>query len=291
VNLCFDDFFLSTVFAHTPSCYESLSAHNVFNSTLPGLAGLAKKHHVNPFPPVGAYRATYRFFSVYNARRFYSSIGNPLGVKGLNSLPGTLGSHIISSTHAFPFPFPFPGHFRKICQLSHTLCRLPFCTWFLRQPLFTDSSKQLKKGVFTNKIKFHLHNLSTMPWRLFHNMTGDNEPSIVTIVLNRKVFSKRISFWGNCRKYILANRINVMNCTLKMQDATTESDLGSNWWLSSWPSRGLSSFFLKFDLKAGVEAKSFSFESRSRVCLQLRSEGQTNLLIDVYMLHQLHQRS
>ena len=41
----------------------------------------------------------------------------------------------------------------------------------------------LKKiGVFTNKIIFHLHNLSTAPRRVFNNMTGDtNEASIVTL--------------------------------------------------------------------------------------------------------------
>ena len=41
----------------------------------------------------------------------------------------------------------------------------------------------LKKiSVFTNKIIFHLHNLSTAPWRVFNNMTGDpNEACIVTL--------------------------------------------------------------------------------------------------------------
>ena len=58
----------------------------------------------NPFRPVGAHRATYSF-TLSNARRFYSSMANPLGVKGLNmegicetgptiyrSRPGTLES-------------------------------------------------------------------------------------------------------------------------------------------------------------------------------------------------------
>ena len=38
-------------------------------------------HIINPFTPVRA-TETYRFYS--NARRFYSSMGNPTGVKGLN---------------------------------------------------------------------------------------------------------------------------------------------------------------------------------------------------------------
>ena len=91
-------------------------------------------------------------------------MGNPLGVKGFNSLLGMLRSRVILATQTFPLP----GHCRKICQLSHTLC-LSTRDFHLNRCLQTPLSDFKKIGVFSSKIIFHLHNLNTAPWRVFNN--------------------------------------------------------------------------------------------------------------------------
>jgi len=71
--------------------------------------------------------------------------------------------------------------------------------------------------------------------------------------------------------------------------------LGSDWWLSNWPSKEFSSFFPKFNLKGGFEAKSLLFWIQTQgQCLHMTVDHSVLQLcfVDqttVCMLNLLHQ--